>query len=194
MAKARRTKSDAADDAETSAAAGGADGNVDQIREILFGGQMRDFDRRFTRLEEKLERERNQLQEDLTARFDQLQQRLHDTSEDFDAAMRKEREERISGLNDLAGQIDALEKDLISRLDKLADASEAEAKAIRQRLQEDVQTLGDTMRQQRDELAANMDKESQALHDAKVSRESLADMLQEVSLRLKAGFSLDGIG
>lgn len=43
-------------------AAGGADmamaaaagGNVDKIRDILFGGQMRDYDRRFARVEDRI--------------------------------------------------------------------------------------------------------------------------------------------
>ena len=32
-------------------------GSVDKIRDILFGAQMRDYDRRFTRLEERLLKE-----------------------------------------------------------------------------------------------------------------------------------------
>ena len=32
-------------------------GNVDKIREILFGGQMRAYDKRFSRLEERLTKE-----------------------------------------------------------------------------------------------------------------------------------------
>ena len=33
------------------------EGNVDQIRDILFGGQMRDYERRFEELEERMKRE-----------------------------------------------------------------------------------------------------------------------------------------
>ena len=39
-------------------------GNVDKIREILFGGQMRAYDRRFTRLEERLAKESADLREE----------------------------------------------------------------------------------------------------------------------------------
>lgn len=196
MAKSRGQKASQAEEAQSAPEVSGmaGDGNVDQIREILFGGQMREFDRRFTRLEEKLQRERDQLHEELVMRFEQMQQQLHDAAEDADAALRKEREERVAGYDDLVSQLDALEKDLANRLGKLGENSEAESKAIRLRLQEQVQSLNDTLRQQRDELTSSMDKENQLLHADKVSRESLSDMLQEVSLRLKAGFNLDGIG
>lgn len=196
MAKSRGQKAGQIEETPSAPEGSGmvGDGNVDQIREILFGGQMREFDRRFNRLEEKLQRERDQLHEELVTRFEQMQQQLHDAAEDADAALRKEREERVSGYDDLVSQLDVLEKDLSNRLGKLGEQSEAEAKAIRLRLQEQVQSLNDTLRQQRDELTSSMDKENQLLHADKVSRESLSDMLQEVSLRLKAGFNLDGIG
>src|SRR5215468_6407077 len=48
-------------------------GNIDKIRDILFGSQMRDYDRRFTRLEEKLLKEAADAREDSRRRFDALE-------------------------------------------------------------------------------------------------------------------------
>ena len=36
---------------------GAAGGNLDKVRDLLFGGQMRDYDRKFARLEERLVKE-----------------------------------------------------------------------------------------------------------------------------------------
>src|SRR6187551_111575 len=36
---------------------GVAGGNLDKVRDLLFGGQMRDYDRKFARLEERLVKE-----------------------------------------------------------------------------------------------------------------------------------------
>ena len=44
-------------DPKKPAADGGADRNVDQIRDILFGGQMRDYERRFQDLNQRFEAE-----------------------------------------------------------------------------------------------------------------------------------------
>ncbi|MDB6154653.1 MAG: hypothetical protein JWL90_3106, partial [Chthoniobacteraceae bacterium] len=55
---------------------GGIDesGNVDRIRNILFGSQMRDYDGRFQRLEEKLVRDAAELRVDLQKRIEGLEE------------------------------------------------------------------------------------------------------------------------
>jgi hypothetical protein len=47
--------------------------NVDKIRDILFGSQMRDYDKRFGRLEERLAKAADALRDDLKKRFDSLE-------------------------------------------------------------------------------------------------------------------------
>ena len=47
--------------------------NVDKIRDILFGSQMRDYDKRFVRLEERLAKASDALRDDLKKRFDSLE-------------------------------------------------------------------------------------------------------------------------
>src|ERR1051325_9278771 len=48
-------------------------GNLDKIREILFGNQMRNYEKRLTRLEERVVIETTDLREDLRKRFDSLE-------------------------------------------------------------------------------------------------------------------------
>src|SRR5438105_13983391 len=51
---------------------GGA-GNVDKIRDILFGTQMRDYESRFARLEETLIKETLEIRETNRRKFEQLE-------------------------------------------------------------------------------------------------------------------------
>ncbi len=44
-------------------------GNIDKVRDILFGGQMRDYERRFSRLEERLVQETAELKDDVRKRL-----------------------------------------------------------------------------------------------------------------------------
>ena len=46
--------------------------NVDKIRDILFGTQMRDFEKRFSRLEETVAKQMETMREDMTKRLDTL--------------------------------------------------------------------------------------------------------------------------
>ena len=51
----------------------GESGNIDKIREIIFGGHMRDYDKRFMRLEARLIKEGADLRDDTKRRFEVLE-------------------------------------------------------------------------------------------------------------------------
>jgi hypothetical protein len=50
-----------------------AAGNVDKIRDILFGSQMRDYEKKFARVEERPARETGELREEIRRRFASLE-------------------------------------------------------------------------------------------------------------------------
>src|SRR6202162_5426794 len=56
----------------TSGKEGGEGANVDKIRDILFGSQMRDYEKRFIRLEDNVTKAIEGLREDMTKRLDNL--------------------------------------------------------------------------------------------------------------------------
>src|SRR5271163_440261 len=69
-------------------------GNVDKIRDILFGTQMRDYEARFARLEETLLKDTADLRETSRRRFKQLESVVKKELEALEARIKMEREER----------------------------------------------------------------------------------------------------
>ncbi|MFI5179118.1 MAG: hypothetical protein ACHQO8_11165, partial [Vicinamibacterales bacterium] len=61
-------------DGKVPAADDGGTGNLDKVRDILFGGQARDIDRRFQRIEERLLKETADLKDDVRKRLSALEQ------------------------------------------------------------------------------------------------------------------------
>ncbi|MBK6304308.1 MAG: hypothetical protein IPF47_00805 [Gemmatimonadetes bacterium] len=72
-------------------------GNVDKIRDILFGAQMRDYDRRFTTLEERLLRESGELRDDMHRRLTATEQFLRGELESLSASLSAEQRDRKQG-------------------------------------------------------------------------------------------------
>src|SRR5665213_1982579 len=72
MSPAEQPNSATETDTRQQVLRGGA-GNVDKIRDILFGSQMRDYEARFARLEETLVKETVEIRETNRRRFDQLE-------------------------------------------------------------------------------------------------------------------------
>ncbi len=77
------------------------DRNVDQIRDILFGGQMRDYERRFLDLSQRLESESQRLHSDLDKRLGQLEKRVDDQFDKLTKQLRQEIADRSAGIDDL---------------------------------------------------------------------------------------------
>src|SRR5262245_18909648 len=69
--------SHAKSDAQPNGSVGADDlsgGNLDKVRDILFGNQIRDSDRRFQRLEDRLVQETSELKDEVRKRLSMLEQ------------------------------------------------------------------------------------------------------------------------
>lgn len=84
----------------TGDAGGGA--SIDKVRDLLFGGQLRELDRRFARLEERLVKETNQLRQDMQARIDALEAYARKESDSLGDQIRAEHQDRVDAHDNLA--------------------------------------------------------------------------------------------
>jgi DNA repair exonuclease SbcCD ATPase subunit len=179
---------------EPSRAAGDGAGaaSLDKVRDILFGGQMRDVDRRFARLEERLLKETNDLREDIKRRLEAVERYARQESESLAGQIKAEHDDRVESANrldrDLKDAAQALEK-RISTLDDQLGRSQRE---LRQLMLEQHQQLSGDLRKKIDEVLAALARESQELRSDKTDRRALAAMLTEMAMRLNDEFRIPG--
>ncbi len=169
-----------------------AQGNVDKIRDILFGGQMRDYERRFEALEKRIVSENRRLADDLTARFEQLDKFMRAEFEAHTERLAAERKERVSDFEDQANQLAESRKALENKIADVDDSLASAAQDIRNRLHEQGGELLELIRRSKEELSVSLNEETSRLSNDKVAREDLAALLQEVALRLNREFDLPG--
>lgn len=167
-----------------------AEQNVDKIREILFGGQMRDYQRRFDDLENTLASATERLRHDMVNRLDGLEgfvrRELELLSERIAGEKREraaEREKVLSDLGDSRRRVD----EAINRLD---EQTAQEARALRAALQEKSAELAELIQHSRDDFNSTLTRQANSLEDRKVGREDLAALLSEVALRLNRELDL----
>src|SRR6266545_6724972 len=79
--------------------------NVDKIRDILFGTQMRDYDTKFSRLEERLAKEAGDLRDDVKRRLASLESYFKGELGAVAEQVRVEREERTPAIKALASEL-----------------------------------------------------------------------------------------
>src|SRR5271156_6831055 len=79
--------------------------NVDKIRDILFGSQMRDYEKRFMRLEDTVTKALDTLREDMTKRLDTLGSFIRQEVDSLSQRVKAEKAERSETAKEISREI-----------------------------------------------------------------------------------------
>lgn len=168
------------------------EGNVDQIRDILFGGQMRDYERRFQDMEERIRRESEKLRSDLLKRMDALEALMREQHEQIQAVVQRNDRDRREAHDELEARMQTQGKSLRADLAALEQKHEQDSQQLRERLHRAQTEAGEALRERAEELYAELQRVSSQLRDDKVARQELAGFFSEMALRLNREFDLPG--
>jgi hypothetical protein len=174
----------------TPESAGGA--NLDKVRDILFGNQIRDIERRFARLEERLVKETNDVKADVKSRLDALERYVRDETESLVGQIKAEHEDRVGANASLSRELKDTGAALERRLSSLDDQSSKRQRELRQQMLEQHQRLSDDLRQKVDEVLAALARETGELRSDKADRATLAALLTEMAMRLTNDLHVPG--
>ncbi len=156
-------------------------GNIDKIRDILFGSNMRDYEQRFARLEEALKKESSDLRETTRHHLEALEAFVHKELAALEGRLNTERDERSATSASILKKIGEVEN------------QEAQAKReIRNDLLQQSKELTDAIRAKGEELIALLERRAQELQHSKTDRAALAGLFNEVALRLTDQFKVTG--
>lgn len=161
--------------------------NIEQIRDIIFGTQMREYNQRFAELEERLINESVALREDLNKRLSALEQYAKKEMESLGGNLRGEQQSRAAAVKELAaGQVE-LSKSTDKRFADAAASAEKTQREIRTQLMEQTKAVRDELHKKATELAANLRREAADLRDVKADRSALAALFADLAARLTNG-------
>ncbi|MDZ4797357.1 MAG: hypothetical protein SGI92_04300 [Bryobacteraceae bacterium] len=168
-------------------------GNVDKIRDILFGNQMRDYEARFGRLEESLQKEARDMRDATRRRFDSLEDYLKKELESLESRLRAESEERSEAATRLSREIRELSESLNRKLRETQESGSSAERSLRRDLLQQSQDLNDEIRSRIDQLSTIVDRRAGELRNDKADRSSLAALFTEVALRLNNEFEVPAL-
>ncbi|MDR0310413.1 MAG: hypothetical protein LBJ21_02385 [Acidobacteriota bacterium] len=176
--------------------------SMNQVRDLLFGTQLRDIETRFQRQEARFQREVADAKEALKARLDSLENfmrsetaslvhRINTEAAERDAALKTEQRERAEAFNTLAGNIAAAEKTLERRIAALSSTLDNAEQEIRKLMQSETNSLNNKI-DEKYAAALNVISEtaSQIRHDM-VNRSTLSNMFTEMAVKLSNQWSSD---
>jgi hypothetical protein len=161
-------------------------GSLDKIRDILFGTQVREYDKRFSRLEERLLKECTELREDTKKRMDALEVYIRQEVESIAEVVKKLQVDRDEALKELAQenkhQVELLEKKLFD----LDEQTNKLARDLRQQILEQSKNTNDDIGKKYAEILATVERETQEIRRDKTNRITLSALFAELAIRLRS--------
>jgi hypothetical protein len=179
----------------TYQADGGIDESVkvDRIRDILFGPLMREYDGRFQRLEDNLAREASEIRTDTQERLDLLERFIKGEVDSLNSRAAAEHGERCNATDKLGRDLADAARNLDTKVSNLSEQTAKNLGELRELLLEQSKILGAEIKDKYDQMKAGLDHEAAQIRSGMIARETLAEMLSEVALRLKNEFRLSGL-
>lgn len=170
----------------------GAAGNVDKIRDILFGGQMRDYERRFEGLERKIDKELARLAEDAEKRASSFESFVKKELEKLTAKVVQEKKDRVEAVKGGDRALKEVTRELEQKLAELDEYSTTESSEIRNEIHTSRTEIVADMKKLFGELTELVRRGNEELIESKVGRAEMAGMLSEIAMRLNRDFELPG--
>jgi len=160
-------------------------GNVDQIREILFGSQTRELNQRF----DMIEKEIHSLKDEVYAKIQQNHNDFNAYVEgEFEAISKKIKSissQQQMEFNDIRDISTKQEKRLQSSIDIVEEELNAKREQLQKSQLENRDMLRLEMKTLKDELLKALGERATQLQDEKLSKDDAADIMMEVAIKMK---------
>lgn len=160
-------------------------GNIDQIRDIIFGAQLREYNARFEKIES-----------DITM----MQQEIHDYAEQVKSVLSSELraaveslEKKIKSLTsnsqeetaDLRQQIERVNRKFSTNIEALDKTLDQQTSSLREELLQTREKLQEDVRNLKNQIFEELERRFSMLREVKISKDDMAEILFELGMRLK---------
>jgi len=166
--------------------------SLDKVRDILFGNQMRDVERRFARLEERLIKETADLKDDVRRRLETLEAYVRRENESLEGQIKSERADRVDAHDHLSNDLKEAARGLDRRATSIDEQHSKGQRELRQQMLEQHQRLSADLQQKVEEILGTLSRTAHELRTDKADRSAIAALLTEVAMRLTDEFRLPG--
>ncbi len=180
-----KTNENSAPDAAAPANGLANPNNLERTREILFGPNLRDIEKRFARIEERLTREIGEAREEFRRRLEQVESHFKSEIETLNGHVGTEREERSRQLKQVVNDRTAADGSLEEKLSQLVEATSRTTRDLSNQTREQHRLLAEELQAKFDTLTSHLAREAATLREDKTDRAALADMLGEIAMRLR---------
>ncbi|MBL7000023.1 MAG: hypothetical protein ISR73_09210 [Gammaproteobacteria bacterium] len=160
--------------------------NVDKIRDILFGNQMRDYDRKFNQLEERIASDLSNLRKENALQIESLQTFLESEIEILGSKLSSEEKTRVNEMDNLDELISKNVRQIDQKISELGSTLDTQTRETNQKMLKQSQDFNTELASQIEQTRKRLDDYKQDLSSGKVDKSVLAEMLNTLALQINS--------
>jgi hypothetical protein len=168
--------------------------SVDKIRDILFGNQMQDYDRRFSQIDERFQQKLRDLESETTRHTGTVEVSLKKQLDSVANQMVQEKALRSDSDKELERSLRDHAQSLEKRIGQLSDQLSQFERDFIERITAETQALRDELKRRNDDTRANVEKMFAELSGVKTDRNLLAGLFVEIAKCLNQDVASKGFG
>lgn len=159
--------------------------NVEQIRDIIFGAKIKEFEEKFHLFNQTLQT----LEETMKRTFHESHLKLQKETERSLEVLEKKIDTLASSTqrekNNLKELIDKTEEGLNNQLRSQKDEFSSKMKMMRENVTDDTQKISEDMESMKSEIQTALERGLSTLSEEKLSRDAMAQMLLNVAMKIQ---------
>ena len=173
--------------AKQAAADTGSEESVDKIRDIIFGPQMRDYERKFAQLEDRIMKEVKRLQDEMDKRLTALEQSIDRELDELVKRLDGEHGDRLAAEQDLS-------ETLASHVEQLRAELAGVDEELKQQIDQQARALNKEIKTRQSATDKRLEQETGSLRESKVDRSALTELFNELAARIAGEKAAEGGG
>ncbi|MDH3762781.1 MAG: hypothetical protein OEU50_17525 [Gammaproteobacteria bacterium] len=158
--------------------------NVDKIRDILFGNQMREVEQRFASLEKSLASDLAAMRNENALQIESLKIFIESEIEILGSKLSGEEQTRIENVDELDDKVKQSVKQIDKKIADVVKSLDKNSRDINQKILKQSQDFNTELSNQITEARERMDSHREELSSAKVDKLLLSEMLNALALQV----------
>lgn len=154
---------------------------VDKIRDLLFGNQMQDYDRRFSKLEDRFLQRFKDIEAETARTLSAYEANAKKQVDSLAAQLREEKDMRADADKEIERALREQTQGLEKRLRSLSDQVGQLERDLSDRLSREVQSLHEEIKRRNEDLQRTLETMFAELSNVKTDRNLLAGLFVEVA-------------
>jgi len=160
-------------------------GNVDQIREILFGSQSRELNERFEKIEQNIKSLHDEMRSKIELSQNDFEERINNEIETVSKKMKNITTQQQDDFTDVRDASVKLEKRIQSSMEIMEDELNSKREQLQKQQIEMRSSLRSQMDSLQDEILTILNSKFSEISEVKLSRDDAADIFMEAAMSMK---------